>query len=59
MFLKVDAAEALNKRDAKNKEKTLPFKKQEFVKGSKKDTDNGKASKKKAPVSDTSSVSIK
>jgi len=45
----MDADEAIKKREQKQKEKTLPFKKQEFVKGGK---------KVKEPVADTSSVRI-
>lgn len=54
--------ESLNKRDQKQKEKLLPFKKQEFVKGQKKEEEQAKnkATKKgKGNVSDTSSVRIK
>jgi hypothetical protein len=51
----MDADEAVSKSQ-KNKEKTLPFKKQEFVKGSKGDD---KKSKKKAASSSSSDVSIK
>jgi hypothetical protein len=43
-----------NDKSSKNKEKNLPFKKQEFVKGSKGDD---KKSKKKVESSDSSSVS--
>ena len=45
-----------NDKSSKNKEKNLPFKKQEFVKGSKGDD---KKSKKKVESSSDSSVSIK
>ena len=53
----MDADEATKKRDQKQKDKNLPFKKQEFVKGSKKEEDTKK--KGKAPVTETSSVPIK
>ena len=48
----MDADEAVSKKDHKSKEKSLPFKKQEFVKGS------DKKATKKAASSSSSDVSI-